>query len=72
MQVQQAILDVVHTHGEAITGAVTALCIAGIITMPPKAPLLAADNRLQEVWAWLRDTLQTAVPAARHAPKINP
>lgn len=41
------------------------LAVAGVCTMPAKCPLLSQDNPLQEVWTWLRDALQTAVPAAR-------
>lgn len=45
---------------------ITALAIATVVTMPRKAPLLREDHPLQEVWAWFRDALQTAVPAARN------
>ena len=67
-------LTVISNHGEAITGAVSALTIAAIIQMPNKAPLLRAEHPLQEVWTWMRDTLQTAIPAARHSAsaKQNP
>ena len=41
------------------------LTVAAIVTMPIKAPLIPAESRLQELWTWLRDALQTAVPAAR-------
>lgn len=47
-------------------GFLEALSIAAIVTMPRKAPLIHEDHPLQELWNWFRDTLQTAVPAARH------
>lgn len=39
----------------------SALAIAGVCTMPAKIPAT-----LQEWWTWMRDSLQTAVPAARN------
>jgi hypothetical protein len=38
------------------------LFVAGVCVMPPAFP-----KSFQEWWTWLRDTLQTAIPAARHA-----
>lgn len=70
---RELFLHFVANHGEAITGGISALAIASIITMPAKAPLISEENRLQELWTWFRDTLQTAIPAARHsAAKTNP
>ena len=37
-----------------------ALAIAAVCTMPANPPI-----SFRELWSWLRDTLQTAVPAAR-------
>jgi hypothetical protein len=42
-----------------------AVAVAAVCTMPKKAPLIPETSPLQELWNWLRDTLQTAVPAAR-------
>jgi len=42
-----------------------ALLVAGVCTMPQKMPLVPSDSRVQELWTWMRDALQTAVPAAR-------
>lgn len=44
---------------------VSALAVASVCTMPKKCPLLPEDHPLQEIWTWMRDSLQTAVPAAR-------
>lgn len=40
---------------------VGALAIASVVTMPKMIP-----TSIQDLWTWLRDALQTAVPAARH------
>lgn len=45
---------------EAYAAAISAICIAGVCMMPEKIPAT-----FQEWWTWFRDTLQTAVPAAR-------
>lgn len=44
-----------------------AILIAGIATMPERIP-----GSLQDWWAWVRNALQTAIPAARHAPPPVP
>ena len=52
-----------------------ALFIAAVCTMPKKMPLVPEDNKIQELWTWFRDSLQTAVPAARannHPPTPPP
>lgn len=49
-------------HQGVAGGAVAALFVAGVCTMPALFPKTA-----QEWWTWVRDALQTAVPAARAA-----
>lgn len=54
-----------------------ALAIAAVCTMPKKMPFVNEDSKWQELWGWFRDSLQTAVPAARannHAavPPVTP
>ena len=41
------------------------LAVAFVCTMPQKMPGFPSDHPIQEWWTWLRDGLQTAVPAAR-------
>ena len=41
----------------------SAICIASVCMMPEKIP-----SSFQDWWTWLRNTLQTAIPAARHHP----
>lgn len=41
-----------------------ALAIASVCTMPEKIPY-PLPSVLQDWWTWVRDALQTAVPAAR-------
>jgi hypothetical protein len=45
---------------------ISVLTIAAICTMPEKCPLIRENHPVQELWKWLRDTVQTAVPASRH------
>jgi hypothetical protein len=47
----------------------SALSIAIVCAMPEKIP-----SSFQELWTWLRNSLQTAVPAARlnHTQPSNP
>lgn len=52
-------------HETLLTAGISALFVAAVCTMPAKAPLIPADHPIQDVWTWIRDTLQTAVPAAR-------
>ena len=61
----QAIVNYVGVHWEEFTAAAGVLFVAGVCTMPQKMPMVRADHPLQEPWTWLRDALQTAVPAAR-------
>ena len=58
----QAVIDHVTRHETIYLGALSAVGIAGVCTMPALIP-----KSIQEWWTWIRDTLQTAVPAARAA-----
>ena len=60
-----AIVDHVSRNWEAYSGALGALTLATIVCMPAKMP-----RTLDELWAWARSSLQTAIPA-RHAPPTN-
>ena len=64
------ILEAIRAHimsnfAEYITLA-SALAIATIVKMPPQIP-----KSLQDWWTWMRDSLQTAVPAARAAQEAH-
>jgi hypothetical protein len=47
-------------NAEAYLALASAIVIASVCTMPENPPATFRD-----LWAWLRNTLQTAVPAAR-------
>lgn len=58
-----------------------ALAIAAVCTMPEKCPLILGPvnsplkEAIQDMWCWLRNALQTAIPAARRqnpTPPANP
>lgn len=51
---------IIHNMPEYLIGA-SALIVATIVTMPILIP-----KSLQDWWTWMRNALQTAVPAARH------
>jgi hypothetical protein len=55
------ILQFLAAHLTAIGSICTALFVAAVCTMPADPP-----STIRQCWCWLRDTLQTAVPAARH------
>ena len=61
------ILANLQEHWQIYTTAGTALFVAGVCTMPQKMPMVRANHPIQEIWTWVRDSLQTAVPAARAA-----
>lgn len=48
-------------HWAAISAFAGVAAVAFVCTMPPNRP-----RSLDEWWTWLRNGLQTAVPAARH------
>lgn len=50
----------IERNWEIYTTAAGALFVAGICMMPETFPKTA-----QDWWSWMRNTLQTAVPAAR-------
>jgi hypothetical protein len=60
-----AIQNETAKHAAEYIAIAGAFFVAAVCTMPRKCPLLPEESPLQEVWSWLRDTLQTAVPAAR-------
>lgn len=62
----QFLLD--HLTAESATLSV--LGVAAVCTMPPEPPGVFSYFFGQATWTWLRDTLQTAIPAARH-PQIT-
>lgn len=63
----EAILSHVSKNWEAYSAGAGALALATIICMPVKFP-----RSLDDWWTWLRNSLQTAIPA-RHAPaSIDP
>ena len=72
MNVPDALLNHLSVHWRIYTTAGTALFVAGVCTMPQKMPMIRANHPVQEVWTWIRDALQTAVPAARAAHIQNP
>lgn len=53
--------DLIAHHLTAAGFGGGALLIAAICTMPAIYP-----KTFQEMWTWMRDALQTVVPAARH------
>ncbi len=61
MNFWHAIAENIAQHQGYYTAAVSALFVAGVCTMPPNPPL-----SFKELWQWVRDALQTAIPAARH------
>lgn len=48
-------------HVAFYSASASALFVAGVCTMPSALP-----RTLQEWWTWIREALQTAIPAARH------
>lgn len=44
----------------------SAICIAAVCSMPKNIP-----TSFGELWTWMRDTLQTAVPAARAQHQVS-
>lgn len=50
----------IERNWEIYTAAMGALFVAGVCMMPESFP-----KNAQDWWSWLRNTLQTAVPAAR-------
>jgi hypothetical protein len=48
-----------------------ALAIAAVCTMPEKCPVIIGPvdtpikQMIQDLWAWFRNAIQTAIPAAR-------
>lgn len=66
MEYIHPILDAIQQHilknmPEYVIG-ISALSIATVVTMPPLIP-----KSLQDWWNWIRNALQTAIPAARSA-----
>jgi hypothetical protein len=66
-QVMNTIISSLTAHWKAYSAAGVALFVAGVCCMPPNRP-----RSLDDWWTWIRDSLQTAVPAARHAHPITP
>jgi hypothetical protein len=68
-----AILNNLVSHWGAYSAAFSVLFVASVCTMPSNPPV-----SFRELWQWVRDALQTAIPAARHtvipqqAEEINP
>lgn len=58
----QAIQDHILRNFPEYMIFISALAIATVVTMPPIIP-----KSLQDWWTWMRNSLQTAVPAARNA-----
>lgn len=73
MNVSTAILNHLEQNWAAISAAAAVLFIAAVSCMPPDPP-----STMTEYWRWVRESLQTAIPAARrnnnHAdpPPIQP
>jgi hypothetical protein len=67
MKLWQMILNNIMAHWGYYTGAAGALFVAGVCTMPPNPPV-----SFKELWQWVRDALQTAIPAARHKEPVLP
>ena len=61
------VLQNLASHWQAYGAAATALSVAAICCMPAERP-----RSLDAWWKWMRDSLQTAVPAARAHQAENP
>lgn len=63
---------------EAYLGIFSAVCIASVCTMPEKCVFIVGEpdtwwkKLIQQLWTWVRNTLQTAVPAARASNNYAP
>lgn len=55
-----ALLQAVITHWQALGIGSGVLGVAVVSTMPEKIPATA-----QDCWTWIREALQTSIPAAR-------
>jgi hypothetical protein len=57
---------------------IVAFGIAAVCTMPEKCPLIVGPvdtpvkQAIQDLWAWFRNALQTAIPAARNSNGAHP
>ena len=67
MTIWHLILGNIERNWADYTAGLSVLFVAGVCVMPPKFP-----KSFQEWWTWLRDTLQTAIPAARHKEPVLP
>jgi hypothetical protein len=61
------IISFLAAHDVAVCSIASVLAAAFIHTMPAKFP-----GSLQEMWSWVRDGLQTAIPARRTEAPANP
>jgi hypothetical protein len=64
--VLMAIQDHLQRNMEAYLALASAITIAGVCMMPKNRP-----KSIDDWWTWLRDTLQTAVPAARAQREVH-
>ena len=61
MNIQHAILDNITRNWADYTAALGVLFVAIVSTMP-----IAPPTSFKDFWRWVREALQTAIPAARH------
>ncbi len=61
MTVRHEIGENIVRNWPAYSAALGVLFVAAVSTMPPRIP-----KTVQECWEWMRESLQTAIPAARH------
>jgi hypothetical protein len=61
MTLWHAMLDNIQRNWGAYTAALGVLCVAIVSTMPIDPP-----HSFKDLWRWVREALQTAIPAARH------
>lgn len=59
-------LNLIAHHLTAAGFGGGAFLIAVICTMPPEPPGFLRHICSQAMWTWIREALQTVVPAARH------
>lgn len=68
--ITSALLDHISQNWVPISAAAGVLFVAVVSCMPPNPP-----TSMTEYWRWVRESLQTAIPAARRnhtEPPANP